>query len=220
MTVQVPIDPELLRVYVVTTSTFAGRSHADVVDASIEGGATAVQLRAPELAPQEVLLLARELAPRCRAAGVRFLVNDHVDVAVAAGADGVHVGQGDAPARARALLGRAAVLGISAASPEEARAAEAAGADYLGVTVWGTATKPEAAPRGLEGLRAVAAATRLPVVGIGGIDASNAGDVVAAGAAGVAVVSAVAGASDPVRAVRELRAAVAEALDPVRGGAR
>jgi thiamine-phosphate pyrophosphorylase len=91
---------------------------------------------------------------------------------------------------------------------EEARAAAAAGADYLGVTIWETPTKPEAVPVGLDGLRNVAGATGLPVVGIGGIDASNARDVLAAGAAGIAVIGAVATAEDPAAAVRELRAVV------------
>jgi thiamine-phosphate pyrophosphorylase len=91
---------------------------------------------------------------------------------------------------------------------EDVWVAEMAGADYLGVTVWGTGTKPEAVPVGLEGLREVAAATALPVVGIGGIHAENAREVLVAGAAGIAVISAVADADDPVAAVRELRALV------------
>jgi thiamine-phosphate pyrophosphorylase len=149
---------------------------------------------------------------RCRIAGVRFVVNDLADVAVAARADGVHVGQDDVPARAREALGAERVLGVSVATPDEARDAELAGADYLGVTVWSTATKPAAAPAGLDGLAAIVAATALPVVGIGGIDERNAPEVIRVGAAGVAVVSAVAGADDPVAAVRSLRAAVDDAL--------
>ena len=105
-------------------------------------------------------------------------------------------------------MGPERILGVSVGSVEEARRAEAAGADYLGVTVWSTATKPEAEPVGLEGLRDVAAATALPVVGIGGIDVGNARDVLAAGASGVAVIGAVAAATDPAEAVRELRAAI------------
>ena len=96
------------------------------------------------------------------------------------------------------------MLGVSVGSVDEARAAERAGADYLGVTVWSTATKPEAAARGLDGLRERGAATPLPVVGIGGISASNAALVLEAGAAGIAVISAVAAAHEPAAAVREL----------------
>jgi thiamine-phosphate pyrophosphorylase len=151
--------------------------------------------------------LAVAIGERCRAGGVMFIVNDRVGVALAAGADGVHIGQDDDPDRAREVLGER-VLGVSVHTPEEARTAELAGADYLAVTVWATATKPEAVPRSIQGLRAVVAATTLPVVGIGGIGADNAAEVLAAGASGIAVISAVAGARDPVAAVRELRAVV------------
>jgi thiamine-phosphate pyrophosphorylase len=112
------------------------------------------------------------------------------------------------------------VLGVSVGVAAEARAAEAAGADYLGVTVWSTATKPEALPRGLDGLREVVAAVSIPVVGIGGIRPATAGEVIEAGAAGVAVISAVAAAAQPAEAVRDLRAAVDAvwSLREVRGG--
>jgi thiamine-phosphate pyrophosphorylase len=198
-----------LDLYVVTTGTLvSGRAHGEVAAAALEGGATAVQLRAPELADDRLLPLATSLAQMCGDAGALFVVNDRVDVAVESGAAGVHLGQGDEVAGARARLGPERILGVSVGSIEEARLAEEAGADYLGVTVWITATKPEAVPAGLDGLRHVAAATALPVVGIGGIGAGNARDVLAAGASGVAVISAVAAAPDPTEAVRELRAAI------------
>ncbi|HEY7755515.1 MAG TPA: thiamine phosphate synthase [Actinomycetota bacterium] len=199
------VDPGALRVYVVTSAGLVpGRDHLDVAHAAIEGGATAIQLRAPELSDAELAPLAAALAERCRDAGVLFVVNDRVEVAANVGA-GAHVGQEDDPRAARERLGAALPLGISVASAEEALAARAAGADYLGVTVWATATKPEAVPRGIHGLRAVVAATDLPVVAIGGVDAANAREVVeAGGASGVAVVSAVGAATDPVAATREL----------------
>ncbi len=198
-----------LRVYVITSSGLApGRGHVEVALAAIEGGASAVQLRAPELNDERLLPLAARLVDPCRDAGVLFVVNDRVDVAVRSGADGVHLGQGDDLEGARERLGPDRVLGISVRTPWQARAAERAGADYLGVTVWTTPTKPEAVAVGLEGLRAVVAATRLPVVGVGGITASNARRVLEAGAAGVAVVSAVGAAQDPVAATRQLVAAV------------
>lgn len=197
-----------LDVYVVTSVGLApGRGHREVALAAVEGGATAVQLRAPELDAAELLALARDLARRCRRRGVVFVVNDRVEVAVESGADGAHVGQGDRPADARERLGNL-VLGVSVESSDQARAAEEGGADYLGVTVWATPTKPEARPVGLDGLRSIVRATSLPVVGIGGIDASNAGDVLRAGASGVAVVSAVGAAPDPVAATRALVDAV------------
>ncbi len=206
-----------LRLYVVTEDAGAGRSHLDVVRAAVAGGATAVQLREKLLPDAELTALAREAALLCRQAGVLFLVNDRVEVARAAGADGVHLGQEDAPARlARAALGPEAVVGVSCATPAEARAAEAAGADYVGVgSVYATATKPDAgAPIGLEGLRAVRAAVALPVVAIGGIGPANAAAVLRAGADGVAVVSAITRAPDMEAAVRALRAL----LDSVRRG--
>ena len=202
-------QPHPLGVYVVTSAGLVeGRGHRDVTLAAIEGGADAVQLRAKELRDDELRPLARELAGACRASDVLFVVNDRVAVAIEAGADGVHVGQDDDPAAARARLGTGPILGVSVADPAQAREAEAAGADYLGVTVWATPTKPDAAPGGLDLVREVSGATSLPVVAIGGIDATNAAAVLGAGASGVAVVSAVGAAADPVEATRALVRAV------------
>jgi thiamine-phosphate pyrophosphorylase len=202
------LDPRSLRVYVVTSSAFGRRSHGDVATAALEGGATAVQLRGPELGDGELLELASDLAERCAEAGVLFIVNDRPDIAVASRAGGAHLGQGDDLDDARSVLGSERVLGISVGSIEEMRDAVGRGADYVAVTVWATPTKPEAEPGGLDLVRRVADASPLPVVGIGGIDESNAADVIAAGAAGVAVISAVASADDPVDATRALAAAV------------
>ena len=203
------LDPRTLRVYVVTSGTLvAGRGHGAIASAAVRGGATAVQLRAPELEDEELAPLASAVFRVCDEAGVPLVVNDRVEVAVASGASGAHVGQDDDPRAARERLGPDRILGVSVSGEDEARDAEAAGADYLGVTVWASATKPEAVPIGLDGLRRVAGATALPVVGIGGIDAANAREVIEAGAAGIAVIRAVATAEDPVLAVRELRASV------------
>jgi thiamine-phosphate pyrophosphorylase len=209
-------SPSALGLYVVTSGTL-GRSHREITEAAIEGGATAIQLRAPELEDDELLPLARDLAARCHEAQVLFLVNDRPWIAIASGADGVHLGQDDHPALARERLGPDRVVGVSVADVDEARTAAAAGADYLGVTVWRTATKADAIPRGLEMVGAIARSSGLPVVGIGGIDAGNAGDVLAAGALGVAVVSAVATAVDPIAATRELRSIVIRSLTPEEG---
>jgi thiamine-phosphate pyrophosphorylase len=206
-------DPRRLGVYVVTSENLAaGRTHRGIASAALEGGATAVQLRAPELADDDLSSLTSSLVAPCIEAGVLLLVNDRVDVAVECGT-GAHVGQNDHPTVARARLGPDGLLGVSVGGVEEARVAEAAGADYLAVTVWSTATKPEAVPIGLVGLREVAGATALPVVGIGGIHAGNAHEVLLAGAAGIAVISAVAVAEDPVAAVRELRSSVDDFYD-------
>jgi thiamine-phosphate diphosphorylase len=202
------LDPRSLRVYVVTSASFAGRSHRDVAVSAIEGGATAVQLRAPELGDDDLLALASDLAGSCADADVLFIVNDRPEIAVSSGARGAHVGQGDDLADARSVLGPDRVLGISVGSLEELHDAVGRGADYVGVTVWATPTKPEASPGGLELLRRIAAASPVPVVGIGGIHAGNASQVIDAGAAGVAVISAVAAADDPVAATRSLAVAV------------
>lgn len=199
------LDPRSLGVYVVTSrDLIPGRGHRDVALAAIEGGATTVQLRAKELSDEELLPLAEELAARCREAGVLFVVNDRVGVALASGATGVHMGRTDGLRGIRERIGGELVLGISVEDARQGSEAQAAGADYLGVTVWSTPTKPDAVPRGPEGLRAVVEATQIPVVGIGGIGASNAVEVLAAGAVGVAVVSAVGGAEDPISATRVL----------------
>jgi thiamine-phosphate pyrophosphorylase len=202
------LAPGSLRVYVVTSASFAGRTHRDVAAAAIEGGATAIQLRAPELSDDDLLPIARDLATRCAAADVLFVVNDRPRIAAASGAGGAHLGQRDDLDGARAALGPDRVLGISVTTPAEARAAVERGADYLGVTVWATVTKPEASPGGLDLVRDVVAASSVPVVGIGGIDPGNAGRVIAAGASGVAVISAVAASPDPVEATRRLARAV------------
>jgi len=196
-------------VYVVTSPGRARRSgHLDVGLAAVEGRADALQLRAPELADDELLSLAATLAERCRAAGVLFIVNDRIEVALEVGADGVHFGQHDHPEQARRQLGRARTLGVSVGTAAEAESAAALGADYLGVTVWASPTKPEAAPVGLGGLGTIARAVPLPVVGIGGTKADNAAQVIEAGATAVAVVSAVGAAPDPTEATRVLVAAV------------
>jgi thiamine-phosphate pyrophosphorylase len=210
------LDARSLRVYVLTSSGLVpGRSHRDVAEAALAGGATAVQLRAPELTDARLEALARELAERCGATGALFVVNDRVAVAASVGA-GAHVGQDDDPGSARGILDPSAVLGVSVSTIEQARAAEVAGADYLGVTVWATRTKPEAEPAGLDGLRSIAGETALPVVGIGGVRAANAADVLDAGAVGICVVSAVGAAPDPVGAT----AALVDAVDRWEEGKR
>ncbi|MGH2529706.1 MAG: thiamine phosphate synthase [Actinomycetota bacterium] len=212
------IDPERLRVHVITSSGLVpSRGHMEVADAAIEGGVDVVQLRAPELSDHELLSVAGEIERRCRRGQVLFVVNDRIDIAVAVEAEGAHVGQGDHPESARERLGPRGVLGISVATPEQAEAAERAGADYLGVTVFATRTKAEAVPIGLDGLRSIVEATSLPVVGVGGIDPSNAREVLATGAAGVAVVSAVGKASDPVASTRRLVEAAHAAASVPRG---
>ena len=211
------LDPRALRVYVLTSARFAGRSHRDVAMAALQGGAGAIQLRAPELPDDELLAVASGLAAACADAGALFVINDRPEIAAAVGAAGAHAGRADDPSAARRLLGPDRILGMSVDGGSQAHEAEDLGADYLGVTVWSTPTKPEATPGGLALVRTISTRSTLPVVGIGGIDAANAPSVLDAGAAGVAVISAVAAAPDPIEATRELLRVVDRALER-RGG--
>lgn len=208
------VEPPELRLYLV--ADLARREPAalvSLVERAVAGGATAVQLRAKGHGRDagEIRELAGRLRQLCHAAGVLFFVDDDIELAGRSGADGVHLGPHDAPAReARAQLGSCALVGVSAGSAAAVRTMLARGrADYIGCgNLFGTATKADAsAPIGLEGLREVVAATPLPVVGIGGVDASRAREVVASGAAGVAVASAILDAADPGEAARALREA-------------
>ena len=200
------------RLYLVTDSGLSrGRSTGLIVAAALRGGVTVVQYREKAGSTRDMVAEAREIRLRCADAGVPFIVNDRLDIALAVDADGVHVGQEDLPAAtARQLIGPGRILGVSAGSIGEAQRAEADGADYLGASpVFDTPTKPDAPPAvGLEGLRRMAAAVRIPVVGIGGMNAGNAAAIISAGAAGVAVVSAIVSAEDVEAAARAIRRVV------------
>lgn len=202
----------VLRLYAVTDSSWLnGRSLAECVGQALAGGATFVQLREKGAATEELVALAKDLLPLCRAARVPLVVNDDVEAAALSGADGVHVGQGDAAcAEARRRLGPRAIVGVSVQTVEQALAAQAAGASYLGVgAVFATSTKPDAQAVPLEELRAICRAVSIPVVAIGGIDASALSRLTHTGIAGVAVVSALFAASDIEAAARELARSLA-----------
>ena len=204
-----------LSVYLVTDAALCGtRGVVETVRQAIAAGATVVQLRDPVAKTRALVDEARALAGLLRPAGIPFVVNDRVDVAMAAGADGVHLGQSDMRvADARALIGPEPLLGLSITSLADLGASDLGLVDYLGVgPVFATATKADAAPAmGLAGLAAVRAACPLPIVAIGGIAAANAAETIAAGADGVAVVSAICAASDAAEATRTLAGIVAAA---------
>lgn len=175
--------------------------------AALDGGITTVQLRAKGWTDRQLLDAATALRPRCHDAGALLIVNDRVDIALAADADGVHLGVDDLPvAAARRILGPDVLIGYSPETDDDRRQAEQDGADYLGVgPVYGTTTKGDAGNAiGVEGIRRAVAATTLPVVGIGGIGIETASAVIEAGAAGVAVVGAVFLADDPRKAAVRL----------------
>ncbi len=191
--------------YVVLDRTAArGRDLDDLLGAVIDGGCRMVQLREKEWPSGRLLPLARRLRDRCRRAGVTFIVNDRVDLAVAVEADGVHLGQEDLPARtARPLLRGGMLLGVSTHAVEQARAARDDGADYVAVgSMFATASKPDFQLVGPALIRKLRGEIRVPLVGIGGITHENVAEVVRAGADGVAVISAVCAAPDPTAATR------------------
>ena len=185
-----------------------GRSLSDCVKQAIAGGATFVQLREKDAPREDIVELGRELCGICRAAGVPFVVDDEVEIAREIGADGVHVGQDDmACENARALLGPDAIVGVSAQTVEQALAAQAAGADYLGVgALIPTPTKPEAVDVTFDELREICDAVDIPVVGIGGLNVHTIPQLSGSNADGAAVVSAIFAADDCELAARELRA--------------
>jgi len=195
--------------YVITDLHTAGdRDTVSLVQAAISGGATVVQLREKEASTRAQLALGWALQRITRQAGIPLIVNDRIDLALVLDAEGCHVGQEDLSADlARKLIGPDKILGVSAETVEQARDAEAAGADYLGVgDIFGTPSKPDAGPPiGLARLSEIVRSVSIPVVGIGGITPGNAASVIAAGAVGVAVISAVIGAPDPEAAARRLR---------------
>lgn len=204
------IDPEHL----------GGHDLAALGAAVARGGATLVQLRDKMGSTREMAARARALLAVLRPAGVPLLINDRVDVALASGADGVHVGQDDmAVADARRLLGPDAYIGLSIKTVEQAQAAPLDLLTYVAIGgVFVTTSKDNRdLPVGLDGFRRIASAIRqrkpgYPICAIAGIDASNAGDVISAGADGVAVISALSRGSDPARAAQEMRERIDAAL--------
>ncbi len=202
-------------VYLVADPVHARRNLVSDVEQALAGGITCVQLRTKHLTDREILALARALRERCHAANAIFFVNDRLDLALAANADGVHLGVDDLPVRdARRLAGDNFIIGYSPETDDQTVAAASEGADYLGVgPVFGTASKHDAgAAIGLETLHRRAQLAGVPIIGIGGITPGNAADVIGTGAVGVAVVGAILHADDPREAARRLKGAVDAAL--------
>lgn len=179
-------------IYLVTDDgCLQGRALIDCVREALEGGVTLVQYRAKTASSAEMYAEALQLKALCDSFKVPLIINDRLDIAMAVGAAGVHLGQDDLPcAAARKILGEDYIIGVSAHNPAEAKAALQSGADYLGCgAVFGTATKADVKKLGTDGLAAICKAKGLPVVGIGGVTADNYREVRAAGADGAAIVS-------------------------------
>lgn len=200
-------DPNMLTLYAVTDRTWLhGRTLGEVVEQVILGGATMVQLREKDKTPDEILASAREIVPICKKYGVPFIMNDSIELARAAGADGVHLGQSDVPSDNVRELAGDLILGLSANTIESAKRAQALGADYLGVgAVFGTTTKHDARHLSPEALREITSAVDVPVVAIGGINADNILQLTGCGMQGAAVVSALFAQDNPEQAARDMR---------------
>ena len=201
--------------YLVTDRGLArGRSNIEIVKSAVDGGTTVVQLREKDCSTRVFIEQALTIKDFLKGLGVPLIINDRVDVAQAVEADGVHLGQTDMPLEvAKKILGDSMIIGISAESLQDAVEAERGGADYLGVSpIYATPTKTDTAPAlGLEGLREIRKAVRLPLVGIGGLNRDNAAEVIRNGADGVAVVSAIVAADDPRTAADDLKKMIIEA---------
>lgn len=194
-------------IYLVTDDgCLQGRALIDCVREALDGGVTLVQYRAKTASSAEMYAEALQLKALCDSFNVPLIINDRLDIAMAVGAAGVHLGQDDLPcAAARKLLGEDYIIGVSAHNPAEAKTALQSGADYLGCgAVFGTATKADVKKLGTEGLTAICREKGLPVVGIGGVTADNYREVRAAGADGAAIVSGILAQPDISATVRAI----------------
>ena len=194
-------------IYLVTDDgCLQGRALLDCVREALEGGVTLVQYRAKTASSAEMYAEALQLKALCDSFNVPLIINDRLDIAMAVGAAGVHLGQDDLPcAAARKILGEDYIIGVSAHNPAEAKVALQSGADYLGCgAVFGTATKADVKKLGTEGLTAICREKGLPVVGIGGVTADNYREVRAAGADGAAIVSGILAQPDISATVRAI----------------
>lgn len=207
--------------YVVTDREVGGgRSHLDQACLAVAGGADVVQVRDKEMCTADLLRTARAVRAVTASAGALLIVNDRLDVALAAGADGVHLGQDDLPVEAaRALAPPGFLIGVSVGDVAEARAAVEGGADYVALSpTFSTGTKADAGPgHGLAALHEIRAAVSVPLLGIGGIGPENVAEVIAAGADGAAVVSAVVGQEDAEGAARRMKNLIAAAKADLPG---
>lgn len=194
-------------IYLVTDEgCLQGRALLDCVREALDGGVTLVQYRAKTASSAEMYAEALQLKALCDSFKVPLIINDRLDIAMAVGAAGVHLGQDDLPcAAARKILGEDYIIGVSAHNPAEAKAALQSGADYLGCgAVFGTATKADVKKLGTDGLAAICREKGLPIVGIGGVTADNYREVRAAGADGAAIVSGILAQPDIRATVRAI----------------
>ena len=201
-------DKKDLILYAVTDRTWLGNMTLyEQVEEALKGGATFVQLREKELDDETFLKEAFDIKALCRKYNVPFVINDNVDIAVKANADGIHIGQKDMEAGyVRSVIGEDKILGVSAQTVEQAVLAEKMGADYLGVgAVFSTGSKPDADDVSIDVLKAICEAVSIPVVAIGGIGVNNILELTGSGICGVAAISAIFAADNIGKATAELK---------------
>jgi thiamine-phosphate pyrophosphorylase len=207
---------EVGRLHVLTDTGLQSRfTHPEIAEMAIRGGADVIQFREKAASTREQIVVVRRLVELARRSGAKLIVNDRIDVAIAADAHGVHLGHDDFPLTlAREWLGPDRIIGASVRSLEEAHRAAQAGADYLGAgPVRATASKADAGPViALEELRSMVGAVEIPVIAIGGIDADSVAEIMHAGVHGIAVIRAVSHADDPAAAAAGLRAIMEQVL--------
>jgi thiamine-phosphate pyrophosphorylase len=201
-----------LGLYVITDEGIShGQSHVEIARKVAEGGADVIQLRDKARTGKDMLTIALQIRDIAHSSGATFIVNDRLDLALAANADGVHLGQEDLPVPfARRVSPKGFIIGTSVRSVQEAMIAETEGADYVALSpIFDTATKADAGPgNGLEMLKKIKSAVSISVIAIGGINKNNVRQVMDSGADGVAVISAVVGQKDIVKATAEMRSLV------------
>ncbi len=204
-----------LSLYLVTDRELSlGRSLSEIVEKSVSGGATIVQLREKDLETRDFLQLARRLKEILRPLNIPLIINDRMDIAIASGADGIHVGQSDMPVdEIRNYLGKDILIGLSVESAEDAVEANRLDIDYIGISpVYTTPTKKElTSGLGLGGVKEISEISRFPSVAIGGINLENTAEIIRSGADGIAVVSAICSADKPEKAASELYREVIDA---------
>jgi thiamine-phosphate pyrophosphorylase len=203
-----------LSLYLVTDRTLSqGRDIEWIVKEAVEGGVTMVQLREKDCSTRDFIELAIRLKKSLLSHHIPLIINDRLDVALAADADGLHIGQSDMPYQmARHLFGKNKIIGLSVENMEQARQANSIDVDYIGISpVFNTATKTDtSAPFGLEGIREVMSFSNHPAVAIGGVNLLNTANIMEAGSNGIAVVSAICSANDPKQAALELKKIILE----------
>lgn len=208
-------DKNKLLLYAITDrAMLGGKTLSEAVERALKGGAAMIQLRDKGADVVSLTKTALKLKPVCEKYGAPLIINDSIEAALASGADGVHLGQGDAPIEeARKILGADKIIGATARTPEQAIAAEKAGADYLGSgAVFGTSTKPDAVKMSGETLRLITSSVNIPVAAIGGITAENILELKNTGIAGAAVVSGIFAQPDIEKAAKNLAALAKEVI--------